>query len=39
MQVRAICDHYREERDLKKRDLNDKELSVKKQLRRETNEK
>jgi hypothetical protein len=39
VQVRAICDHCREERELKKRDLNDKELSVKKQLRRETNEK
>ena len=37
VQVRAICGYCREERELKKGDLNDEELSVEK-LRRETNE-
>jgi hypothetical protein len=37
VQVRAICGHCREERELKEGDLNDEELSVEK-LIRETNE-
>jgi hypothetical protein len=38
VQVRAICGHYREERELKEGGLNEEELSVEK-LIRETNEK
>jgi len=38
VRVRAMCGHYREERDLKEGDLNDEELEIEK-LRRETNKK